>query len=1086
MGQMMHSQTTQSQDISTAYVVQVVPPGELEREALAMENLLQAFTLDEPFSLELCGDPAQQRFLLRAGSPEALETLSQQVLAQYPQAQLRPVSSKADPLILREGEHAVVGDFDLRAPAWMPIKTFWDKEMTQEGTDPVVGVLAAMEPVKAGERIISQIALVSAPDSWAAPYRRNTLETPLDKERQAANPNEMQLKDTLGQESSLLLIGGVVLLVGIQGYLWYQSRAWGWLALLVLLSLGVIGLLLWWRLRQKETLYDKQLVSEKLMRRPFFAQVRIVIIGSARRSERALLKHLSRLEVAYRQYDLTGSNGFELKNVWQIAADDAGVEQLSLPAYSFPYQSTISRLWHRGCSSTVLNVREVSGMWHLLQGQAEVPLVERLGTRRILASPEIFRRIQKEPSRFPPALAGHSVHRGYSVPIHLPESALFSHKFVVAKSGYGKSTLMQLLLRGAMEPIQHPNFLQPGVVAIDPHGDLVGDLLRQIPESRINDVVLIDLSDEEYPVGINLLDATMGFSSDQAVANAMSSFARIWRDSWGPRLAYILKNTLRSLYLANEQLVAQGQKERQYTLLDVNAMLQQPKYARKILAGLDKENMQHQKVQSFWSDYYFKLPPNMQQEAISPVSNKMGIFSDNRVLERIVGQPITTINVGSAVQLGKIILVNLASGRLEFDAAAIIGATVLNLVHRIMQQQATVPLSDRRQVFIAVDEFQNIPGADYEALLSEDRKYGGSLMLATQSLIRLEQMKEGLEAMTFSNCAQLFVFATSAEDAEKLEKELHSVVTVPNILNQPRLTCYAKLALPDQPLQIFSMQLAKPLGWKKTRAHDEMAEAIRASCRKLQPAAAEVDQLLIANSKRLLEVSAANVPNPPKANGQQNKQPAQPNQAKGQPEKGQKAPQAGNQPKGQNQPKEEQKPGQPGGKNQPNEKPDSQPNQPKGQKPVPQAEVQDQAHGKPNQGAPQAKEQAQPDEKLSVSANQAKGQPDREQKPSQPKGQKQQQSPEKGQGENSPTKQTKGQNQPEKGQKQTQGENQAKGQKQSGQPANRPDQSKQPDKKPEANQRAAQSGEQEMDRHGGQQPAPQKEATDEASSLSTV
>ena len=372
----------------------------------------------------------------------------------------------------------------------------------------------------------------------------------------------------------------------------------------------------------------------------------------------------------------------------------------------------------------------------------------------------------------------------------------------------------------------------------------------------------------------------MGFTSDQAIANMMASFARIWGDSWGPRLAYVVKHVLKTLYTVNEVLVAQGKADEQYTLLDVNPLLQQTKYAKKVLGLLDKNNLQHQKELSWWNDYYFKLPPSFQQEVISPVSNKIGIFADNHTLERIVGQPKTTIDVSSSITDGKIILVNLASGRLEFDAAAIIGATILNLVHRMLQLQAHIPFPERRQVFIAVDEFQNIPGADYEALLSEDRKYGGSLMLATQSLVRLEQMKEGLEAITFSNCAQLFVFATSAEDAEKLEKELHEQVTIAHMLNQPRLNCFAKLTLPDQPLQIFSMQLAKPEGWKRSPENEARAEAIRTWNQERHLPRTEVDTLLEAHTKRYLNVEseankaeakkAAPPTNPPKQQGKGN------------------------------------------------------------------------------------------------------------------------------------------------------------------------------------------------------------------------
>ena len=822
-----------------------------------MENLLQAFSLDEPFALELYGTSDRQHFLMRAGSEEALETLCQQLLAQYPQAQLQRVSPVADPLIIAGNEHALVGDFTLRTPVWMPIKTFWNEEMTQEGADPLVGVLAAMEPVSTGERILCQLSLVRAPTSWGERYQRKALEGPIDKERRERSEEaRATAQDSLWRESRLLLCGMVALYLCAQGYIWYSSHAWGQLALLILLALGGCAALTWWKLRHREIPYDTKLVGEKLLRAAFYAQLRVFVIGSTRRSEKRLRQHLSRLEVAYRQYDLAGANGFQLHRIQHILTNDRNVNQFCRPEWGLPYHRSFTRLLHGGWSSTILNARELSGMWHLLQSQAEAPLVKRLATRRILAAPEVFQSIGRKATDFPPVLAGYSIHRGYTVPVYLPEEALFSHTFVIAKSGYGKSTLMQLLLCGAMQPRQAPLRPQPGVVALDPHGDLIEDLLRQIPSERAREVVLIDLADTEHPAGINLLDATMGFSCDQAVANAMASFSRIWKDSWGPRLAYVLKNTLKTLYTANEQLVATEAKSQQYTLLDINPMLQQPKYARKILAGLDKEKTQHQKILSFWNDYYFKLPPNMQQEVISPVSNKIGLFSDNSQLERIVGQPVTTINVAAAVQAGRIVLVNLASGRLEFDAAAILGATILNLVHRALQLQAAVPLPERRKVFIAVDEFQNIPGADYEAFLSEDRKYGGSLMLATQSLVRLEQMKEGLQTIALSNCAQLFVFATSAEDAETLEKELQGQVALPHILNQPRLNCYARLTLSEQPLQIFSMQLAKPASWERTLQGERLAGAIRQVNRTRYPTSEQVERYLAARMQRILGLTA--------------------------------------------------------------------------------------------------------------------------------------------------------------------------------------------------------------------------------------
>ena len=103
---------------------------------------------------------------------------------------------------------------------------------------------------------------------------------------------------------------------------------------------------------------------------------------------------------------------------------------------------------------------------------------------------------------------------------------------------------MQLLLWAAMQEVRDGS-LQPGIFCIDPHRDLIEDVLALIallPSHRAKDVLLLDMTDDQFPVAVNPLDASMGFTRDQAVANLMSSFERIWSDFWGPRMAYFLRN----------------------------------------------------------------------------------------------------------------------------------------------------------------------------------------------------------------------------------------------------------------------------------------------------------------------------------------------------------------------------------------------------------------------------------------------------------------------------------------------------------------------------------------------------------------
>jgi membrane protease YdiL (CAAX protease family) len=871
---------------SGAFLRMIVPPIEGEREALAMENWLQACSSDEPFALELCGDRRVQAILLRAASEETLSALSKQIEAQYPQAQLRKIKDVQvrDPLLMRPGEYGLVGEFALREPSWMPIKTFWGREMTDFGTDPLPGMFAAMEPLEEGQRMVCQLALVRAPDHWADRYTRKTVEHPLTEERDKAMAASRATQSGGGTSDGPLILGGLLLLGALaRGYLWYRQGAW--LPILLLGAgclLAFIGLLWWW-MRRSTPIYDMKLIATKLLRVGFYARVRVFVIARApapdpaeqwrlagmtgrqrarhvkrerAKREATLRAHIDRMEMAYRQFNLASANGFLLRRVRWLEAAAPEAHTLFLPQHAFDYRSVLSRTLHGGAwSRDILNAREASGMVHLPQAEADIPLLKRLPTKHILASAEIAQLMQQAPDALPPVLLGWSEQRGHTVPVLLPEAALFSQKVAVAKSRYGKSTLMQLLTRGAMLPLRGGG-LQPAVFIFDPHRDLFEDILHLVPPERAAAVTLIDLSDTERPVGINPLDAGLGFTPDQALANIMNSFSKAWIDFWGPRMAYYLSAVLRTLYVLNMKRCAAGRRDQQYTLLDVNPMLQYPDYARAVISELDPADAQEAELLAWWRDTYFRLNPNsnFKNEVISPILSKMGMFAEKRVLRRIVGQPVSRVDISAALNRGGICLVSLSSKELEDDAVAILGATLVNLLHRAIQAQATLPREQRRRVFLAIDEFQAIPGADYEKLLAEDGKYGGWLMLATQNLKRLNRIRDGLLDIVLANCEQLFAFAVSASDAEVMEAELHKRVSPEHIMSQPRLSCYARLVLPGHPLQISSLRLAEPPSWQRTPEAVRQAETIRDTSRSGYLTAKEVEDNLAQHVQSYLDL----------------------------------------------------------------------------------------------------------------------------------------------------------------------------------------------------------------------------------------
>jgi hypothetical protein len=238
-----------------------------------------------------------------------------------------------------------------------------------------------------------------------------------------------------------------------------------------------------------------------------------------------------------------------------------------------------------------------------------------------------------------------------------------------------------------------------------------------------------------------------------------------------------------------------------------------------------------------------------------PIVSKLGLFQDNQQIRRIVGQPITKAPVHLSITEGKIVLCALSSRDMDDAAVNVLGSTLINLLHRAFRLQETTPLLERRKVFCAVDEFHAFSGGDYDRLLSEDGKFGCSMLLATQNLRRLNKIRDGLLEMVFSTCDNICAFNVSAADAKLLEEELRKVVEQRHIISQPRLHCYARLSIPGHPIQIVSVALAKPSSWQQSPARKNQAEAIREDNQRQNARREDIDRQYAQHIKQFLDVT---------------------------------------------------------------------------------------------------------------------------------------------------------------------------------------------------------------------------------------
>ncbi len=528
-----------------------------------------------------------------------------------------------------------------------------------------------------------------------------------------------------------------------------------------------------------------------------------------RAAQRALL---TRMTAAYRQYH-QASGGYFFSS--RIGAWQAKRLVLSHCHVALPLRLLFRLLygragWEQGItrSAHYLSVEELATLWHLPPEEdiSEVPLLEHGRASTRLVPVELTRHTHLEdradlPSAF---RVGVSEHVGYTLPVFLSHDCFHRNLLAIAKTGKGKSTLLILLALAYLRA-----HADEGLLFMEPHGDTITTLLGHIPQHRHDDVTVIDLAAETAVVGLNPLDMAQGRDRDKTVENLLTVFIAFWKKqhSWGPRTENVLQFALLTLCEANERKVARDEQhgpDKQYTLLDVIPLLRDVSFRHRVL-----EEASDLALHEWWQRYYETMEPRFQNEVISPVLNKISKYGAERLSRRILGQARSTVRLGDEIARGNILLINTASSIIGVELSSLLGATIMGLFHLSLAEQARLAPAARRQFLVYIDEFQTYTGIDYNTMLAELRKYGGTFGLATQSLSYLDTLDPSLRATVLSNIDHLFAFLMSAEDARTIAPNLDGLL-VDDILNLDDYTCYAKLSSEGRRLPTFSLKLDPP------------------------------------------------------------------------------------------------------------------------------------------------------------------------------------------------------------------------------------------------------------------------------------
>lgn len=448
-------------------------------------------------------------------------------------------------------------------------------------------------------------------------------------------------------------------------------------------------------------------------------------------------------------------------------------------------------------NSYVLNTEELASIYHLPSSSVDIPNIDWAPIRQ--------NEIPDDLPRKDCVYIGKASYRNRTIEFGIKEGTdRLRHMYMIGKTGTGKSSLF---LNMIIQDILNGN----GVGVIDPHGELIRDILDYIPEERIKDVVLVDPSDFERPIGINIMQLEEGESIDRAAAEIVNAFKSIFADSWGPRLEYILRNTVKAI------MSVEGT-----TVLGIKRVLEDDDYRKFIVSQL-KDPV----LKKFFDKEFaeFKSNNKLKTESISPIQNKIGPFETIQIIRNILCQRNSTINFSDIMSSKKIFLFNLSKGMLGDDVKNLFGSLIVSKIQSTVLKRANIPNEQRSPFYLYIDEFQNFTTDTFQSILSESRKYGLGLYLTHQFI---EQLSDNMRAAVIGNVGTIVTYSLGSRDASVMKEVFAPYYDEVDIQNLPNFNIITKMIVDGTSTKPFTAEIIKPwLRYQKTGNREKIIEYSR-------------------------------------------------------------------------------------------------------------------------------------------------------------------------------------------------------------------------------------------------------------------
>ncbi len=378
----------------------------------------------------------------------------------------------------------------------------------------------------------------------------------------------------------------------------------------------------------------------------------------------------------------------------------------------------------------------------------------------------------------------HNLHR----PFGIRRADRRAHLHVIGKTGTGKSTLIANLCR---QDILNGE----GLALLDPHGDLVETVIRMVPPDRQNDLIYFNVPDRKHPLAFNPLDVASEAAKPLAASALISAFKKLWADSWGPRTEYLLRNALLTLLDLPQR-----------TLSDIPKLFDDAGFRAQALTAVINPH-----VRRFWEREYDRFPARLRAEAIAPIQNKVGEFLVNPILQPILSQATSSFRLREVMDDGKILLVNLAKGKIGEDTAALLGTLLVTQLGIAALSRSDTPEVERHDFYLYADEFPSFTTSAFAGMLAEMRKYRLCLTLAHQ---HLGQLEESVRDAIIGNIGTTIAFRIGMRDADLIAKEFLPEFGAADLVHLPNYHFYIRLMVEGVVSRPFSGWALKLDGWQ--------------------------------------------------------------------------------------------------------------------------------------------------------------------------------------------------------------------------------------------------------------------------------